>query len=62
MAIQSPKPSPVQAAFQSVSGRLLLAPGEFVRYAARLDRKTLAWGALAMALTAVVGALFGVVA
>jgi ABC-type uncharacterized transport system involved in gliding motility auxiliary subunit len=49
MAIQSPKPSPVQAAFQSVSGRLLLAPGEFVRYAARLDRKTLAWGALAMA-------------
>ena len=49
MAIQSPKPSGFQAAFQSISGRLLLAPGEFVRYAARLDRKTLAWGALALA-------------
>ena len=49
MAIQSPKPSPLQSAFQTASGRLLLAPGEFVRYAARLDRKTLAWGALALA-------------
>jgi ABC-type uncharacterized transport system involved in gliding motility auxiliary subunit len=49
MAIQSPKPSPVQAAIQSASGRLLLAPGEAVRYAARLDKKTLAWGALALA-------------
>jgi ABC-type uncharacterized transport system involved in gliding motility auxiliary subunit len=49
MAIQSPKPSPLQAAFQTVSGRILLAPGEFVRHAARLDRKTLAWGALALA-------------
>ncbi len=49
MAIQSPKPSPIQAAIQTASGRLLLAPGEVVRYAARLDRKTLAWGALALA-------------
>ena len=49
MAIQSPKPSPLQSAFQSVSGRILLAPGEAVRYAARLDKKTLAWGALALA-------------
>ena len=49
MAIQAPKPSPLQSAFQTVSGRLLLAPGEFVRHAARLDRKTLAWGALALA-------------
>jgi ABC-type uncharacterized transport system involved in gliding motility auxiliary subunit len=49
MAIQSPKPSPVQSAIQNASGRLLLAPGEAVRYAARLDRKVLAWGALALA-------------
>ncbi|MEO8651888.1 MAG: GldG family protein, partial [Hyphomicrobiaceae bacterium] len=49
MAIQSPKPSGIQSAFQSVSGRLLLAPGEIVRCAARLDKKTLAWGALALA-------------
>jgi ABC-type uncharacterized transport system involved in gliding motility auxiliary subunit len=49
MAIQSPKPSGLQSAIQNASGRLLLAPGEAVRYAARLDRKTLAWGALALA-------------
>jgi ABC-type uncharacterized transport system involved in gliding motility auxiliary subunit len=49
MAIQSPKPSAFEAAFQKVSGWLLLAPGEAVRWAARFDRKTLAWGALALA-------------
>jgi len=49
MAIQSPKPSAFEAAFQKVSGWLLLAPGEAVRCAARFDRKTLAWGALALA-------------
>jgi ABC-type uncharacterized transport system involved in gliding motility auxiliary subunit len=49
MAIQSPKPSGLQSAIQNASGRLLLAPGEAIRYAARLDRKTLAWGALALA-------------
>jgi len=49
MAIQSPKPSPIAAAFQKISGQLLLAPGEAVRWAAQLDRKTLAWGALALA-------------
>jgi ABC-type uncharacterized transport system involved in gliding motility auxiliary subunit len=49
MAIQSPKPSAVAAATQKISGRLLLAPGEVVRYAARLDRKTLAWGTLVLA-------------
>ncbi len=49
MAIQSPKPSAFEAAFQKISGWLLLAPGEAVRWAARFDRKTLAWGALALA-------------
>jgi ABC-type uncharacterized transport system involved in gliding motility auxiliary subunit len=49
MAIQSPKPSAFEAAFQKISGQLLLAPGEAVRYVARLDRKTLAWGALVLA-------------
>ncbi len=49
MAIQSPKPSAFEAAYQKVSGWLLLAPGEAVRWAARFDRKTLAWGALALA-------------
>jgi ABC-type uncharacterized transport system involved in gliding motility auxiliary subunit len=49
MAIQSPKPSAFEAAFQKISGQLLLAPGEVVRYVARLDRRTLAWGALALA-------------
>lgn len=33
----------------SVSGWSLLAPGEIVRAASRLDRKTLAWGAIALA-------------
>jgi ABC-type uncharacterized transport system involved in gliding motility auxiliary subunit len=50
MAIQSPKPSAFAATMQKISGRLLLAPGEFVRYAARLDRATLAWGALVLAV------------
>ena len=49
MAIQSPKPSAFQAIFQKVSGQLLLMPGEAVRWASRLDRKTLAWGTLALA-------------
>lgn len=49
MAIQSPKPSAFESAYQKVSGWLLLAPGEAVRWAARFDRKTLAWGALALA-------------
>src|SRR5689334_11647133 len=49
MAIQSPKPSAFEAAFQKISGLLLLAPGEAVRHVARLDRRTLAWGALALA-------------
>lgn len=64
MAIQSPRPSPVQAAIQNASGRLLLAPGEAVRYAARLDRKTLAWGALALAalLTLSVNVIFSTLA
>jgi ABC-type uncharacterized transport system involved in gliding motility auxiliary subunit len=50
MSIQSPKPSPFAAAMQKISGQLLLAPGEVVRWAARLDRSTLAWGALALAV------------
>jgi ABC-type uncharacterized transport system involved in gliding motility auxiliary subunit len=50
MAIQSPKPSAFTAAMQTISGRLLLLPGEFVRWAARLDRATLAWGALILAV------------
>jgi len=50
MAIQSPKPSAFASAMQTISGRLLLLPGEFVRYAARLDRATLAWGALVLAV------------
>lgn len=49
MAIQSPKPSAFEATIQKISGMLLLLPGEFVRRAARLDRKTLAWGALVLA-------------
>jgi ABC-type uncharacterized transport system involved in gliding motility auxiliary subunit len=49
MAIQSPKPSAFATAIQKISGQLLLAPGEAVHYAARLDRKTLAWGALVLA-------------
>ena len=49
MAIQSPKPSAFEAAFQKISGQLLLAPGEVVRWVARLERRTLAWGALALA-------------
>ena len=49
MAIQSPKPSAFESAYQKVSGWLLLAPGEAVRWAARFDRKTLAWGALVLA-------------
>ncbi|MFN3745015.1 MAG: Gldg family protein [Hyphomicrobiaceae bacterium] len=49
MAIQSPRPSAFAAAIQKISGQLLLAPGEVVQYAARLDRKTLAWGALVLA-------------
>ncbi len=49
MAIQAPKPSAFAAFFQTLSGRLLLMPGEAVRWASRLDRKTLAWGALALA-------------
>ncbi len=50
MAIQSPKPSAFAAAMQKISGQLLLGPGEIVRYAARLDRATLAWGALILAV------------
>lgn len=50
MAIQSPKPSAFAAAMQKISGRLLLGPGEVVRHAARLDRATLAWGALVLAV------------
>ncbi len=50
MAIQSPKPSAFASAMQKISGQLLLAPGEVVRWAARLDRATLAWGALALAV------------
>lgn len=49
MAIQSPKPSAFEAAIQKISGQLLLLPGEAVRAVARLDRKTLAWGALVLA-------------
>lgn len=49
MAIQSPKPSAFEAAFQKASGWLLLAPGEAVRWVSRFDRKTLAWGALLLA-------------
>lgn len=50
MAIQSPKPSAFAATMQKISGRLLLGPGEIVRHAARLDRATLAWGALLLAV------------
>src|SRR5690606_38021726 len=50
MAIQSPKPSAFTAAMQKISGWLLLAPGEVVRHAARLDHATLAWGALVLAV------------
>lgn len=61
MAIQSPKPSAFQAAVQRISGSLLLLPGEAVRYVARIDRKTLAWGALALAalLTLSLNVIFG---
>jgi ABC-type uncharacterized transport system involved in gliding motility auxiliary subunit len=64
MAIQSPKSSRIQAAVQGASGRLLLAPGEAMRYAARLNRKTLAWGALALAalLTLSANVIFGTLA
>lgn len=34
---------------QSASGWMLLAPGEFVRAITRLDRRTLAWGAIGLA-------------
>ena len=50
MAIQSPRPSAFAATMQKISGRLLLGPGEIVRHAARLDRATLAWGALILAV------------
>lgn len=49
MAIQAPKPSAFEAFFQKLSGQILLLPGEAVRWASRLDRKTLAWGALFLA-------------
>ncbi len=64
MAIQSPKPSAFQAIFQKVSGQLLLMPGEAVRWASRLDRKTLAWGTLALAalLTLSVNLIVGSIA
>jgi hypothetical protein len=63
MAIQSPKSSAVAAAAQKISGQLLLAPGEVVRYAARLDRNTLDWGTLVLAALLLLSAIliFGVI-
>lgn len=53
-----PPPSKAQSVVHKVSGSFLLAPGEAVRQAARLDAKTLAWGALALAAILTLSANF----